>query len=522
MRRFGGGRRRSRALVQLVAVGLAVVAFLYAGTALGLLSAAPTSSLVLVAVLSIACVLYRSARTQRRDSGGSRGGETHAGALHDPLTGLPTRPLFVERVEEALERSTGGLGSAAILFIDLDDFEEVNQGLGYEAGDRLLSGVAERLRSAAGGISDVARLGGDQFIVLVGDVPDVTSALAAAEKIGRSLGIPFLLGESEVFASASIGVATSGGPGRSTPESLLREANVALQEAKKKGKARCRVFDPGAESSTGGRLILESEVRRAIKEEEFRVYYQPLVSLRTGSIAGMEALVRWQHPLYGLLPPAEFIPLAEQTGLITHIGRWVLEEACGQVRRWQDEHAGEPALTLNVNVSAVQFRQPSLVQEVARTLERCDFAARDLKLEITESIMMHDASSVTALRELKAMGIKIAMDDFGTGYSSLSYLKRFPVDTLKIDRSYVEGLGSDAGDTAIVHATIAFARSLNLDVTAEGIERADQLIRLRDLGCELGQGYHFAKPLPGEEAAQLLASSLAERQPYQNEHPKQD
>ncbi len=233
-------------------------------------------------------------------------------------------------------------------------------------------------------------------------------------------------------------------------------------------------------------------------------------------------MVRWQHPLYGLLPPAEFIPLAEQTGLIPHIGRWVLEEACGQVRRWQDEHGGDPALTLNVNVSAVQFRQPNLVQEVLRTLKRRGLAAHDLKLEITESVMMHDASSVTALRELKAMGIKVAMDDFGTGYSSLSYLKRFPVDTLKIDRLYVEGLGSDAGDTAIVHATVAFAKSLNLDVTAEGIERADQLVRLRDLGCELGQGYHFSKPLPGEEATRLLASNLAGQQPSQSGHPDQD
>ncbi|CAA9466845.1 MAG: diguanylate cyclase/phosphodiesterase (GGDEF & EAL domains) with PAS/PAC sensor(s) [uncultured Rubrobacteraceae bacterium] len=495
-------------LAQVAAAVLAAVALLYAVAMLEVLGVARASILVLAAVLSLAYLLYSNARTRRRDS------DANPGALHDPLTGLPTRPLFVERVEETLERSADGLTPATILFVDLDDFKEVNQGLGYEAGDRLLCGVAERLRSAAGGITDVsevARLGGDEFIILLGGLSDQSSALDAAEKIRRLIEIPFLLGESEVFVCASIGVATSGAPGLSTPESLLREANVALQEAKKKGKARCRVFDPGAESSTGGRLILESEVRRAVREGEFRVYYQPLVSLTTGRIGGMEALVRWQHPLYGLLPPAEFIPLAEQTGLITHIGRHVLEEACSQVRRWQDEHGGEPALTLNVNVSAVQFRQPNLVQEVFRTLKRSGLAAGDLKLEITESIMMHDASSVTALRELKAKGIKIAMDDFGTGYSSLSYLKRFPVDTLKIDRSYVEGLGSDAGDTAIVHATVAFAKSLNLDITAEGIERIDQLIRLRDLGCEFGQGYHFAKPLPVKEAAQLLASNLAGR-----------
>lgn len=524
MRKFDGGRR-GRTLVQLSAAVLAALALLYLGAELGLTGVALASILFLVAVLSFAYLLYPRVRA-RHHGGGSHGGDPGPGALRDPLSGLQTRPLFVEKVEEALGKSSSGKPvSAAVLFVDLDDFEEVNQGLGYEAGDRLLCGMAERLRSAAGeasDVSEVARLGGDEFIILLGDLPDKHHALAAAEKIGGSLEVPFLLGESEVFVSASIGVATSNGPGRSTPESLLREANVALREAKKKGKARCRAFDPGAESSTGGRLIMESEVLRAIREEEFRVYYQPLVSLRTGSISGVEALVRWQHPLYGLVSPAEFIPLAEQTGLISHIGRWVLEESCRQVRRWQDEHGGEPALTLNVNVSAVQFRQPNLVQEVSRTLERCGLAARDLKLEITESVMMHDASSVTALRELKAMGVKIAMDDFGTGYSSLSYLKRFPVDTLKIDRSYVEGLGSDAGDTAIVHATVAFAKSLDLDITAEGIERDDQLVRLRDLGCEFGQGYHFAKPLPSKEAALLLASNLARRQPVQSEHSNQD
>ena len=501
MRRFDGGHR-TRAFVRLLlAAVLAALAFALAWAWLDLPGVALASILALAMALSLAYLLYP--RTRRRTPSPPPGG------LHDPLTGLPTRPLFVESAEEALERSVRGSGSVAVMFVNLDDFKEINHGLGYEAVDRLLSAVAGRLRSAAGEASVVAKLGGDEFTVLVRGVSDRSSALAAAEGLRRTLEEPLRLGESEVFVSVTIGVATSDGSGRSTPESLLREANVALQEAKKKGKARCRVFDPGAESSTGGRLILESEMRRAIKEGEFRVYYQPLVSLRTGSICGVEALVRWQHPIYGLLPPAEFVPLAEQTGLITHIGRWVLEEACRQVRAWQVEHGGQAALTLSVNVSALQFRQPNLVREISGVLRRCGLAARDLKLEITESIMMHDASSVTTLRELKGMGIKIAMDDFGTGYSSLAYLKRFPVDTLKIDRSYVEGLGSDAGDTAIVHATVAFAKALNLDVTAEGIESADQLARLRDLGCNLGQGYHFAKPLPGEKAGRLLASNPA-------------
>lgn len=427
-------------------------------------------------------------------------------ALHDSLTNLPNRPLFVDSVDRALDRAAEDTSTVAVMFVDLDDFKEINNSLGYEAGDRLLGAVVERLKAALRPEDTIARLYGDEFTVLLENASGKGSAIAAAKRIGEALEAPFKLGGSEVLASASIGIAMSDDSGRSTPESLLREANVAMHGAKQKGKARYRVFDPDAESSTGGRLLLEAEVRRAIKEKEFQVYYQPLVSLETGTIRGVEALVRWQHPMYGLVPPHEFIPLAEQTGLIVPIGRWVLEEACRQVRLWQKQRESDPALTLSVNISAFQFQQPNLVKEVSRTLKQTGLAPDSLKLEITESVMMHDASAITALRELKAMGIGLAMDDFGTGYSSLSYLKRFPVDIIKIDRSYVGGLGSDAGDTAIVHATIAFARSLNLNVTAEGIENAEQLALLRDLGCQLGQGYHFTKPLPGEEAGELLAS----------------
>jgi len=499
MRRFSSGRQ-DRVLVQL-AVATLITSVVFCIVA-GLTDSKVVLALVfaLVVLLSLSWMYVRMRR--QKDE------YLRYHATHDPITNLPCRSFFTDRVEGALERAGEGSDPFAVVFIDLDDFKEINHSLGYEAGDKLLADVAHRLRASLRPGDTIARLGGDEFIVLLENVPDKRSAISVAERIEEALEIPFGLEGSEALVSASVGITMSEGSGRGGVENLLREANVAMCEAKKKGKSRYRVFDPKAETTTGGRLVQEAEMRRAIKEKELRVYYQPLVSLDTGNICGVEALVRWQHPLYGLIPPGEFIPLAEQTGLIEHVGRWVLNEACRQVRLWQEERGIDQTLTLSVNISACQFQQPNLVQEVRKTLQETGLAPHDLKLEITESIMMHDASAISALRELKGLGVRIAMDDFGTGYSSLSYLKRFPIDTLKIDRSYVDGLGNDAGDTAIVHATIAFAKSLNLSVTAEGIENAGQLARLRELGCELGQGYHFAKPLPSEKARELLVSGL--------------
>jgi len=411
--------------------------------------------------------------------------------------------LIVERTEQALVRAVRESGSIAVLIVDLDNFEEIDHSLGHDVGDQLLTIVAERLELSARPGGAVARLCGDEFAVLLEDVSDKDSAIHAAERIGKMLEAPVALGDSEISISASVGITLGGSEGDS-PEGLLREADVAMHEAKRKGKARHKVFDPGAETTTSGRLLVEAELRRAIEEGELLVYYQPLVALKTGRIRGVEALVRWQHPTYGLMPPAEFVPLAEQTGLIAQIGRWVLEEACSQVRLWQREHPSDPPLTLSVNVSACQFQHPSFVEEIFRTLESTGLDPAHLRLEITESVMMHDVSTTSALYKLKGSGVELAMDDFGTGYSNLSYLKRLPIDTLKIDRSYVNGLGSDAEDTAIVHATVAFARALGLNVAAEGIENDEQLARLRELGCELGQGYHFAKPLPSEDVVKLL------------------
>lgn len=501
MYRFSKGRR-AQVLIQLAAAALAALAIFY--VVAGLVTSNVVLALVFTAiVLLLLFWMYARMRHQKDEL-------LRYHATHDSVTNLPCRALFADRVKAALGQEEPG--SVAVMFLDLDDFKEINHSYGYEVGDNLLVAVSERLKTSLRPGDTIARLGGDEFTVLLEDVSEMRSAIVVAERIGEALEAPLVSGDCEMLVSTSVGIAVSDDSGSSTPESLLREANVAMQGAKKKGKSGYRVFDPGAETTTGGRLVQEAEMRRAIQEEEFRIHYQPMVSLSSGKIRGVEALVRWQHPLYGLIPPNEFIPLAEQTGLIAHIGRWVLKESCRQVRAWQEEHPSEPALTLSVNVSACEFQQPTLVKEIQKSLEETELSPRDLKLEITESVMMHDASAMVALRELKGLGIRIAMDDFGTGYSSLSYLKRFPIDTLKIDRSYVDGLGSDAGDTAIVHATIAFARALDLDVTAEGIENANQLALLRDLGCSLGQGYHFARPLPSDKARDLLASSLQLKQ----------
>jgi diguanylate cyclase (GGDEF)-like protein len=429
-----------------------------------------------------------------------------ARALNDSLTDLPNRTSFVERLDHALARTSGGSRPIAVLLVDLDDFEEINHTLGHEAGDRLLAAVGERLAGSVRPEGYAARLCGDEFAVLFSDIPDRSSATSAAERVGEALRAPIEVEGSEVLLSASIGVAIP--EEEDGPEDLLRKADVAMHAAKRKGKARHKVFDRGADTTTSGRSLAEADMRRAVEEEQFRVHYQPLVALGTGKVRGLEALVRWQHPVYGSMSPEEFVPLAEQMGLIVPIGRWVLREACRRMSLWQEEHPSDPPLMLNVNVSARQFRQPNLAAEILRTLEGSGLGPHQLILEITEGVMVHDASAASTLRELQGSGIRFAMDDFGTGYSNLSYVKRLPVHILKIDRSYVSGLGSDAEATAIVHATAAFAKALGLGLIAEGIENAEQVARLREVGCELGQGHHFARPLPSEEVSAFLREHL--------------
>lgn len=431
-------------------------------------------------------------------------------AFHDPLTGLPNRALFLDRLERALVRASRHAGTVAVLFLDLDRFKVVNDSLGHDMGDKLLVAVGERLLGCIRAGDTVARRGGDEFTVLLEDVADVNDATIVAERIIKALEEPVSLGGQEVYAAASIGIVLSRpGRGRRGPkayaEELLRDADVAMYRAKSKGKARYEVHDPSMHNRAIERLVLETDLRRAIERQEFRVYYQPKLRIENGSVEDLEALVRWQHPKRGLTSPLDFIPLAEETGLIIPLGQLVLAEACRQARAWQERNGVDQPLRMCVNLSARQFQQANLVDQVAQVLETAHLDPRLLELEITESVIMEDAqSTIGTLRALKCLGVRLAVDDFGTGYSSLSYLRRFPVDCLKIDRSFVGGLGRNAEDTAIVGAIVRLGHALGLEVTAEGVETAAQMEQLRTLGCDLAQGFYFAKPLPTRETSILL------------------
>ena len=437
-------------------------------------------------------------------------------AFHDSLTGLPNRALFMDRLGHALARSNRREppvhSRTAILFLDLDRFKIVNDSLGHDVGDQLLKTVAERLQGSLRPGDTAARLGGDEFTVLLEDVSDVNAAIHVAERIAMELQAPLTLNGQEVFATTSIGITISG-DGTDTPDDLLRDADVAMYRAKSKGRSQYEVFDPEMNARALERLNLETDLWQAVERGELRVYYQPKVRLETGTICGFEALVRWQHPRHGLVSPADFIPLAEETGVILPIGNWVLREACRQARVWQDTRPDSEPLQMAVNLSARQLSQPNLTESVALILEETGLDPHRLKLEITESVVMGDAeSSIRTLRELKALGVQLAIDDFGTGYSSLSYLRRFPVDTLKIDRSFINNLGSNVEDTEIVRAIISLAQTLKLEVTAEGIETQAQATELAGLSCDWGQGYHFARPLPADAISALLESNDATAQ----------
>jgi len=431
-------------------------------------------------------------------------------AFHDALTNLPNRALFMDRLQHALARAARQHQVVAVLFLDLDRFKIINDSLGHDVGDQLLQAVSARLRACVRPADTVARLGGDEFTLLLEDVDHVNVAVEAAERIAAVLAEPFTLGTHDVCVSTSVGIALSA-TAASTPDALLRCADMAMYEAKHSGKARYAVFEANLNTRTWQRLQMEIDLRRAITNNELRVYYQPLVHLETGRIVEVEALVRWQHPERGVIAPQEFIPLAEETGLILPLGQWVLDEACAQMGRWQAQHSGAKPLMLSVNLSVRQFQHAGLVDDIVTTLERTGFDPHLLKLEITESVAMADvASTTTTLHALKHLGIQLAVDDFGTGYSAMSYLRHFPVDTLKIDQTFIRGLSNQAADLGIVQAVIAFAKTLKLDVTAEGIETVEQLNHLRALRCERGQGYYFAKPLPGDEFGELLANEYLE------------
>jgi diguanylate cyclase (GGDEF)-like protein/PAS domain S-box-containing protein len=436
-------------------------------------------------------------------------------AFHDPLTGLPNRALFMDRLERALIRTVRGESMVAVLFTDLDNFKVINDSLGHEAGDRLLVEVAERIQGCLRSEDTVARFGGDEFTILVEDIAGVEDATRVAGRVVQELQAPFSVGTQQVFVTTSIGIALNRSP-EEKPGDLLRNADLAMYRAKAKGRNDFEVFEQSMNARALERLELENDLRRTLEnpDRELRVYYQPEVLPGSGEIAGFEALVRWEHPERGLILPSKFIPLAEETGLIVPLGRWVLKEACRQVKEWQNLHhgvrfdlrPGVQPLLVSVNLSVRQLRHPGLVREVAGILRETGLDSGTLVLEITESVAMEDVSStVSVMRKLKSLGVKLAIDDFGTGYTSLSHLKRFPVDFLKIDRSFTEELGEDAQGRVTLGAIVHIAHAMGLKVLAEGVEDAGQLARLKELGCDLAQGQHFSEPLTAMAASELLA-----------------
>jgi diguanylate cyclase (GGDEF)-like protein len=426
-------------------------------------------------------------------------------AFHDSLTGLPNRAMFTELLKAEIESSNRrDPHMFAVLFLDLDRFKNINDSLGHTHGDLLLVAFAERLERTLRPVDTLARFGGDEFAILITGMVDATDAVRVAQRIQEELSEPFVLDKNSAFATASIGIALSSS-GYDRPEDILRDADIAMYRAKENGKARYELFDHGMHARAVSRLQLESDLRQAIENKEFCVYYQPIVSLETGRLAGFEALVRWNHPRHGLVSPADFIPVAEETGLIVPIGQWVLNEACAHVRQWQLDSPSHRALSLSVNLSARQVAQPDLLGQIKEALAACKLNPHCLKLEITESVVMENAeAAVLMFKQLRSLGVQLSIDDFGTGYSSLSYLHRFPLNYLKIDRSFVMRLTTD-NDNAIVRTISTLARNLGMEVIAEGIETEEQYQQLKMLGCEYGQGYLFSRPVDNEAVQHLLA-----------------
>jgi diguanylate cyclase (GGDEF)-like protein/PAS domain S-box-containing protein len=436
-------------------------------------------------------------------------------ALHDRLTGLPNRALFVDRLTQSLAALPRHRGALAVLFLDVDRFKVINDSLGHEAGDGVLVELGQRLERLMRPGDTVARFGGDEFVVLCQHIDHPAEAVHVAERLTEGLSGSIAVNGSDVVVTVSVGIAMSSSPADLAGD-LLRDADAAMYRAKRDGRARSVLFADTMRQEALARLDTEVELRRALTSGDLRLHYQPVVDLASGLVVGVEALLRWEHRTRGLVMPVDIITIAEETGLIVPLGEWVLEEACTQLVRW---HQDCPHLTMAVNLSGVQLARPDLVARVGEVLERTGVRRSALSLEITESVLMRDAEeALGVLEELKALGVRISVDDFGTGYSSLSYLKRFPVDVLKIDRSFVDGLGSDADDLAIVQAILALATSLDIDIIAEGVETSAQREVLQGLGCRLAQGYLLGRPgAAADVAGQLNAVLPLPRQATQRE-----
>ncbi|WP_235979556.1 bifunctional diguanylate cyclase/phosphodiesterase [Rhabdothermincola sediminis] len=432
-------------------------------------------------------------------------------ATHDPLTGLPNRALLLDRLTMALARARRHRTLAAVLFLDLDHFKVINDSHGHSLGDQLLAAIAQRLTAALRPDDTVARFGGDEFVVLCEELRNETQALVVARRILKALEEVFEIGGTEIFVGASIGISyfRADGGSEATSETLLREADAAMYRAKDRGRAQIAVFDETLRSRNLRRLDTETALRRALERDELAVHFQPIVDLASGRVRELEALVRWNHPDRGLLLPTEFIPIAEETGLIIPIGTRVLEESCVQLSRWQQAFPDLQPVSISVNLSGRQLGDPDLPDQLARIMARTGVQPEQIVLEITESVLMDDVEfSHQTLARLKTLRVRLAVDDFGTGYSSLSYLRTFPVDVLKVDRSFVAGLGTEGGDEAIVAAIIRLTHTLGLEAVAEGVETAAQLERLQVLGCDLAQGYHLSRPIPAGEVTSVLGRIL--------------
>ncbi len=431
-------------------------------------------------------------------------------AFHDALTGLPNRALFLDRLGRAIERSRRREDyQFAVLFLDLDRFKVINDSLGHTKGDEVLIAIAHRLEFFLRTADTVARLGGDEFVILLEDLDAPEDALRVAERIQDELKLPFYLDDQKVFTGVSIGIVLST-TGYSRPEEILRDADIAMYRAKALGRARSEVFDTEMRTTAMVRLELENDLRRAIGFQEFKVYYQPIISLENNRITGFEALVRWQHPERGLIPPEEFIGVAEETGLIVPIDWWVLREACKQLAVWHAEFGIEPPLTMSVNVSGKHFVSLDLVRQVEHILETTDVLPESVKLELTESVFMEeDEIAADAFAQLRNLGLQLQIDDFGTGYSSLGYLQRFPVDTIKIDRSFVSKMSTHSTNAEIVRTIVMLARELDMNAIAEGVETEEQLLQLKKLACEFGQGFLISEPMDHYAAGQMVAQMIA-------------
>ena len=424
-------------------------------------------------------------------------------AFHDALTGLPNRVLFMDRLEHAMARAVRSEQGIAVLFLDLDRFKNINDSLGHDVGDDLLKEVGRRLPKAARTGDTVARFGGDEFVVLLEDVGTPFEAAGIADRILTDLRRPVPLHGRSHVVTASIGIAFESGA--HDQRDLIKDADAALYHAKAAGRSRYAIFDDARDAYPVERLDLESDLHQALARNQLRVFYQPEMDLQNGRVRGFEALVRWEHPRRGLISPVDFIPLAEESGEIVSIGQWVLEQACRQAQRWQEDLFGDEPLLMSVNLSAPEFQEPDLLLRVSRALQGSGLATERLRIELTESILMDDSPvGRQVLDDLKRLGVQLAIDDFGTGYSSLSYLKRMPVDVLKIDRSFVGDLGRDPRQASIIEAVVNVADALGMSVTAEGIEEREQLSFLTGIGCEGGQGFLFSRPVPADEIPDIV------------------